>query len=126
MREVGCVIFDEVHYMRDRERGVVWEESIVLLSPEIQCVFLSATLSNANDFANWCAHLKQRACHVVRRQVFRAASGLETEINVRIVYNFHRMYSFDVGMHIFYQTLRKDSLYITSQNQKWAAKFKAQ
>ncbi|KAK3277907.1 Helix-loop-helix protein 2 [Cymbomonas tetramitiformis] len=32
MREVGWVIFDEVHYMRDRERGVVWEESIVLIS----------------------------------------------------------------------------------------------
>ncbi|GKV53698.1 hypothetical protein SLEP1_g60215 [Rubroshorea leprosula] len=30
IREVAWVIFDEVHYMRDRERGVVWEESIVM------------------------------------------------------------------------------------------------
>ncbi|KAG6495454.1 hypothetical protein ZIOFF_043278 [Zingiber officinale] len=30
MREVAWIIFDEVHYMRDRERGVVWEESIVM------------------------------------------------------------------------------------------------
>lgn len=32
MREVAWVIYDEVHYMRDSERGVVWEESIILLS----------------------------------------------------------------------------------------------
>ena len=25
VREVKWVIFDEVHYMRDKERGVVWE-----------------------------------------------------------------------------------------------------
>ena len=31
MREVGWVIFDEIHYMRDKERGVVWEETIILL-----------------------------------------------------------------------------------------------
>ena len=34
VREVAWVIYDEVHYMRDKERGVVWEESIVLL-PDI-------------------------------------------------------------------------------------------
>ena len=33
IRQVGWVIFDEVHYMRDKDRGVVWEESIVLLPP---------------------------------------------------------------------------------------------
>jgi len=32
IREVAWVIFDEVHYMRDKERGVVWEESIILLN----------------------------------------------------------------------------------------------
>ena len=31
MREVAWVIYDEIHYMRDKERGVVWEESIILL-----------------------------------------------------------------------------------------------
>lgn len=30
-REMAWVIFDEVHYMRDKERGVVWEETIILL-----------------------------------------------------------------------------------------------
>lgn len=44
MREVSIVIFDEVHYLRDVERGVVWEESIILLPPNITLVFLSATI----------------------------------------------------------------------------------
>lgn len=48
IREVAWVIFDEVHYMRDRERGVVWEETIILLSQNVKFVFLSATIPNAS------------------------------------------------------------------------------
>ncbi|CAL5036251.1 unnamed protein product [Urochloa decumbens] len=51
MREVAWVIFDEVHYMRDRERGVVWEESIVMAPKNSRFVFLSATVPNAKEFA---------------------------------------------------------------------------
>jgi ATP-dependent RNA helicase DOB1 len=57
LREVSWVIFDEIHYMRDRERGVVWEESIIFLPPAIKMVFLSATMSNAKEFAEWICHL---------------------------------------------------------------------
>jgi superfamily II RNA helicase len=55
MREVAWVIFDEVHYMRDRERGVVWEESIVMAPRNSRFVFLSATVPNAKEFADWVA-----------------------------------------------------------------------
>lgn len=51
MREVGWVIFDEIHYMRDEERGVVWEETIILLPDNVHYVFLSATIPNAKQFA---------------------------------------------------------------------------
>ncbi|KAK6147476.1 hypothetical protein DH2020_018388 [Rehmannia glutinosa] len=53
LKEVAWVIFDEIHYMKDRERGVVWEESIIFLPPAIKMVFLSATMSNATEFAEW-------------------------------------------------------------------------
>ena len=36
MREVAWVIYDEIHYMRDKERGVVWEESIILLPHKVR------------------------------------------------------------------------------------------
>lgn len=55
MREVAWIIFDEVHYMRDRERGVVWEESIVMAPKNSRFVFLSATVPNAKEFADWVA-----------------------------------------------------------------------
>ena len=48
-REVKWIIFDEVHYMRDRERGVIWEESIIFAPPGAKMVFLSATLPNAKQ-----------------------------------------------------------------------------
>jgi ATP-dependent RNA helicase DOB1 len=65
MREVAWVVFDEVHYLRDKERGVVWEESIVLLPPSIKLVFLSATIPNSREFAQWVAELKRAPCHVI-------------------------------------------------------------
>ena len=52
--ELACVIFDEVHYINDAERGKVWEETIMLLPPHIQMVMLSATLDAPEKFAAWC------------------------------------------------------------------------
>jgi ATP-dependent RNA helicase DOB1 len=65
VREVAWVIFDEIHYMRDKERGVVWEETIILLPDKTRYVFLSATIPNANQFASWVASIHSQPCHVV-------------------------------------------------------------
>ena len=65
MREVGWVIFDEVHYLRDKARGVVWEETIILLPDKVRYVFLSATIPNAYQFAEWIAKTHNQPCHVV-------------------------------------------------------------
>lgn len=65
IREVSWVIFDEIHYMRDKERGVVWEETLILLPDNVHYVFLSATIPNARQFAEWVAHIHNQPCHVV-------------------------------------------------------------
>lgn len=65
MREVAWVIFDEVHYMRDKERGVVWEETIILLPDKVHYVFLSATIPNAMEFAEWICMIHSQPCHIV-------------------------------------------------------------
>ncbi|XP_045448992.1 exosome RNA helicase MTR4 [Melitaea cinxia] len=65
MREVGWVVFDEIHYMRDKERGVVWEETLILLPDNVHYVFLSATIPNARQFAEWVCRLHSQPCHVV-------------------------------------------------------------
>ncbi|KAK7414646.1 ATP-dependent RNA helicase mtr4 [Neonectria punicea] len=65
MREVAWVIFDEIHYMRDKTRGVVWEETIIMLPDKVRYVFLSATIPNAFQFAEWIAKIHHQPCHVV-------------------------------------------------------------
>ena len=52
--ELACVIFDEIHYINDIDRGKVWEETIMMLPQHIQMVMLSATLDSPEKFALWC------------------------------------------------------------------------
>ena len=52
--ELACVIFDEVHYINDPDRGKVWEETIMMLPRHVQMVMLSATLDKPEKFADWC------------------------------------------------------------------------
>ena len=51
--EAGVVVFDEVHYMGDPERGTAWEESILLCPPAVQLICLSATVPNLDEVADW-------------------------------------------------------------------------
>lgn len=65
LRELGCVVFDEVHYMRNAERGVVWEDCISLLDKRVSLALLSATLPNAPEFASWIAQTRNKITHVI-------------------------------------------------------------
>src|SRR6202165_720175 len=51
--DVGTIVFDEVHYMGDAERGTAWEESILLAPRHVPLVCLSATVPNAAEIAEW-------------------------------------------------------------------------
>lgn len=52
--ELGGVVFDEVHYVNDPDRGRVWEESIMMLPRHVQMIMLSATIDTPEKFAGWC------------------------------------------------------------------------
>jgi len=54
MADVGCVVFDEIHYINDVERGQTWEKTILMLPHHIQMVMLSATIDSPERFAKWC------------------------------------------------------------------------
>ena len=47
------VVLDEVHYLQDTYRGPVWEEVIIHLPAAVRLVCLSATVSNAEEVAEW-------------------------------------------------------------------------
>ncbi len=51
--DVETIIFDEIHYLADPERGTTWEESIILCPEHIQLICLSATVTNADEIAGW-------------------------------------------------------------------------
>ncbi len=53
MTGVDVVVLDECHYMNDRQRGTVWEESIIYCPSEIQLVALSATVANGDQLTDW-------------------------------------------------------------------------
>ena len=60
IENVDSVIFDEVHYINDKDRGHVWEECLILLPPHIHLILLSATLSNPYIFVDWLGRVKQK------------------------------------------------------------------
>ena len=63
--DVHAVIFDEVHYINDKDRGKVWEECIILLPSKINLVMLSATIDRAEDFAQWVENVKQKPMNLI-------------------------------------------------------------
>ncbi|GAA5871318.1 hypothetical protein JCM1840_004411 [Sporobolomyces johnsonii] len=65
IRDVEWVIFDEVHYVNDLERGVVWEEVIIMLPDHVNIILLSATVPNTKEFADWVGRTKKKDIYVI-------------------------------------------------------------
>ncbi|XP_059571217.1 superkiller complex protein 2 [Alligator mississippiensis] len=65
IRDLEWVIFDEVHYINDAERGVVWEEVLIMLPEHVNIILLSATVPNTLEFADWVGRIKQKQIFVI-------------------------------------------------------------
>eukprot|EP01083_Nonionella_stella_P272974 925973_1 len=65
IRDIEWVIFDEVHYINDSERGVVWEEVIIMLPAHVNIILLSATVPNTMEFADWVGRTKKKRIFVI-------------------------------------------------------------
>ena len=65
LQDVSYVIFDEIHYINDIERGTVWEESIIFAPQHIKFVCLSATIPNINPFAEWMQSVRDIDIEIV-------------------------------------------------------------
>lgn len=57
LENLRTVIFDEIHYLADINRGSVWEEVLIHLSKNVQVVALSATVSNSEEFCDWLSSI---------------------------------------------------------------------
>ena len=68
LENLDAVVFDECHYINDKDRGAVWEETMILLPQEVNLVLLSATIEAPELFASWLGELKQKAIHLISTQ----------------------------------------------------------
>lgn len=64
-RDLEYVIFDEVHYINDEDRGHVWEQTLIMLPSHVCVVLLSATVPNTIEFADWLGRNYQRKVYVI-------------------------------------------------------------
>lgn len=58
--ELGSVVFDEVHYIDDPDRGTVWEQTMILLPDHVPFVMLSATIGQKEQFSNWISTITNK------------------------------------------------------------------
>jgi len=58
LKDLKTVVFDELHYLNDEDRGGVWEQSILLTKPKTQILGLSGTMKNAEDITDWISSTK--------------------------------------------------------------------
>lgn len=65
LRDVSYVIFDEIHYINDIERGTVWEESLIFAPQHIKFVCLSATIPNIKPFTEWMQSVRDIDIEIV-------------------------------------------------------------
>lgn len=63
--ETSYVIFDELHYLDDMERGTAWEESIIFAPPHVKVVGLSATVPNVSELASWISDVRGQPVRVI-------------------------------------------------------------
>jgi antiviral helicase SKI2 len=63
--DLDSVIFDEVHYINNAERGKIWEETMILLPNHVNMILLSATIDSPELFGTWLGNLKQKQVHLI-------------------------------------------------------------
>ncbi len=85
IKDIAYVIFDEVHYINDIERGYVWEESIIYSSKSVRFLALSATIPNAKEFSQWIQAIKKHKVDTV----------VATKRNVPLD---HKFYDYELGI----------------------------
>ena len=57
-----------MHYVNDSERGVVWEEVIIMLPDHANMIFLSATTPNTVEFCDWIGRTKRKPVRQLRHR----------------------------------------------------------
>ncbi len=85
VHDIAYVIFDEIHYINDIERGYVWEESVIYSPSTVRFLCLSATIPNAPEFSSWIQAIKKHPVKTI----------ITTKRNVPLE---HLFYDYELGI----------------------------
>ena len=112
LQDVSYVVFDEIHYINDIERGTVWEESIIFAPQHIKFVCLSATIPNITSFAEWMQSVREIDIKVVE----------ELERPVPLEHNIYYQ-GYGIGKLKHFNELREHSKREKRQKEKTKEKY---
>lgn len=65
---LGLIILDESQFLADRERGVVWEETIIFCPAQARLLLLSASIGNPDEIAAWISSIRSKSCHLIQHR----------------------------------------------------------
>lgn len=65
---LGLIILDESQFLADRERGVVWEETIIFCPAQARLLLLSASIGNPDEIAAWISSIRSESCHLIQHR----------------------------------------------------------
>ncbi len=85
------IIFDEIHYLDDIERGTVWEETIILLPKHMRLLALSATLPNIDEFISWLNSVHNFPIKKVVERIRPVPLNLRAQCDNRIFQNIKEL-----------------------------------
>ncbi|MEA2004623.1 MAG: DEAD/DEAH box helicase [archaeon] len=101
LKKVAYVIFDEIHFINDVQRGYVWEESIIFSGEHVRFLCLSATIPNAKEFSDWITAIKGHKVDTIindnrpvplDRKFFNPEDGITTLENMKKKNDKHKLF----------------------------------
>ena len=91
LKKYSWIIFDEVHYIDNPERGTVWEESLIFLPERMNLLCLSATIPNIGQFAKWLETIHKKPIKVVMEKKRPVPLHFLFQCNNKIVDKLHEI-----------------------------------
>ncbi len=102
LKEYSWIIFDEIHYLDDYERGTVWEESLIFLPKHMNMLALSATIPNIDEFADWIHSIHKRPLKIVKEEKRPVPLHFFYQCQGEIVDNLNKVSRIEAAIKKFY------------------------
>jgi len=102
LAEYSWIIFDEIHYLDDYERGTVWEESLIFLPKHMKMLALSATIPNIDEFADWIHSIHGKPLKIVKEEKRPVPLHFFYQCQGEIVDNLNKVSRLESGIKKFY------------------------